>query len=131
MRTLIPVGIVLLSALTGCGLENLFSGLAHQPYDWPASTITGAAYDGVTPAQLVVLDGDGNAVAPFWLEAGGAPPSYQARLPSAGYSFLRVQARGGNTVWRALVPEVGEESTASQVDLDAANVTETLIVEAG
>ena len=78
----------------------------------------------------MVLDGDGNAVAPFWLEAGGAPPSYQVRLPSAGYSFLRVQARGGNTVWRALVPDVGEESTASQVDLDAANVTETLIVEA-
>jgi len=130
MRKLIPIGSVLLATLTGCGLENLFSGLAHQTFDRPASTIEGAAYTGVAPAQVVVLDGDGNALAPFWLEAGGAPPTYLVKLPSAKYSFLRVQSRGGNTIWRSLVPSVGEESKVGAVDLDARNITETLIVEA-
>ncbi len=130
MRKLIPIGIVLLAGLSGCGLENLFSGTAHKPYDRPASTIRGAAFAGVTPERVTVLDGAGTALQPFWLEAGGAPPSYLVKLPSAGYAFLRVQARDGNTVWRTLVPSVGEESTAEAADLNAANVTETLIVEA-
>jgi hypothetical protein len=130
MRKLLSIGIVSLAALTGCGLESLFSGVTHTPFDRPASTITGAAYAGVKASQVTVLDGGGTALKPFWLEAGGAPPSYLIRLPSATYSFLRVQARAGNTVWRSLVPSIGEESTASPADLDARNVTETLIVEA-
>jgi hypothetical protein len=130
MRKLLPIGIVLLAALTGCGLESLFSGLGHKSYDRPASTIKGAAFAGVIPQQVVVMDGEGNVVTPFWLQAGGAPPTYEVRLPSAKYSFLRVFARGGNTVWQALVPSIGEESVASPVDLDARNITEALIVEA-
>jgi hypothetical protein len=130
MRKLLPIGCVLLVTLAGCGLENVFSNAGHKAYDRPASRITGAAYDGVTPAQVAVLDGDGNALQPFWLDAGGAPPTFEIRLPSASYSFLRVQARAGNTIWRALVPSVGQESATGQINLDARGLTETLIVEA-
>jgi hypothetical protein len=130
MRKLILIGIVTLVALTGCGLETLFSGATHDPYPRPASTIQGGAWDGVTPAQVTIVDGDGNAIQPFSLVAGGSPPAYEARLPSSTYSFLRVESRGGNTIWRTLVPSVGVESTVGGADLDALNITETLIVEA-
>jgi hypothetical protein len=51
---------------------------------------------------------------------------------------MRVQARAGsvplqsagNTVWRSLVPSIAPESISGGADLDAENVTETLIVEA-
>jgi hypothetical protein len=142
MRKLNPIGFVLLVALAGCGLENFFSNSGHTPFPRPASAITGTAYDGVAAGQIQVLDGDGNALTadkgPFYLVAGGSPPTYELRLPSSTYAFLRVQARAGNpalqsagnTVWRSLVPSVGAESKVSAVDFDAANVTETLIVEA-
>jgi hypothetical protein len=129
MRKLIPVGIVLLATLGGCGLENLFSGLAHQPHERPASTITGAAtWQGAAPYQFQVVDANGVALEPFWLTASGG--AYEVRLPSSNYSMVRAQARAGQLLLRALVPFVGPESTVAAVDLDARNMTEELIVEA-
>lgn len=129
MRALRLVGIVSLGALAGCGLEALFSNVAHEPFPRPASVIRGGyAVAGAALSQLSVIDGDGNVVEPFaaTFDAG----AYELRLPSAKYAFLRVDARKANLELRALVPALGEESAVGGVDLDAANVTETLIVEA-
>lgn len=129
MRKLIPVGIVLAVSLGGCGLENLFSGLAHQPHDRPASTIKGAAaWQGAAPYQFQVVDANGKALEPFWLTASGG--AYEVRLPSSNYSMVRAQARAGQLLLRALVPYLGPESTVSSVDLDARGMAEELIVEA-
>lgn len=133
MRALKLIGFVSLAALTGCGLETLFSNAAHDAYPRPASVIQGR-YElaGASVSQLSVLDGEGNTLtdkkAPFAASlAGGA---YELRLPSARYAFLRVNARSGNLELRALVPGVGEESAVGGVDLDARGLTEALIVEA-
>lgn len=129
MRKLIPVGVVLLSALTGCGLENLFSGLPHKPFEPPASKIAGAAtWQGVGPQQFQVVDGTGKALEPFEILA--TTSSYEIRLDSSKYSMLRAQARAGHLQLRALVPFLGPESKVSGADFDARNMTETLIVEA-
>lgn len=133
MRALKLIGIVSLAAVAGCGLENLFSNVAHEPYPRPASVIRGTyTVSGAALSQLSVLDGDGNPLtgekAPF--EASFSAGAYELRLPSAPYSFLRVHARKANLELRALVPALGEESEVGAVDLDAANLTETLIVEA-
>lgn len=129
MRTQLLVGLASLAALTGCGLENLFSNSTHQAYERPATAFTGAAsWTGANGGQLTGLDGDGNPIAPFQASAGGG--TYEMRLPSARYAFVRVQARAGDMVFRNLVPEVGEETTLSGIDLDARSTTEAMIVEA-
>jgi len=133
MRKLIPVGIVMLAALSGCGLESLFGAGIHSAYDRPSSKITGSAgWQGLGAYQFVVLDGNGAALekeqGPFLLTAGGG--SYEIRLPSSTYSMHRVQARAGHLLLRALVPYVGKESTVGAVNMDARDMTETLIVEA-
>lgn len=134
MRKLLPIGFVMLAGLSGCGIENLFSGLAHQPYDRPASKITGAAtWTGAAAYQFQVLDGSGAPLVdkehePFMLTAGAG--SYEIRLPSSNYSMHRVQARAGHLQLRALIPALGAETTVRGADLDARNMTETLIVEA-
>ncbi|MBK9516611.1 MAG: hypothetical protein IPO09_04495 [Anaeromyxobacter sp.] len=46
------------------------------------------------------------------------------RLPSARYTFVRVQARAGDMVFRHVVPEIGEETTLRGIDLDARSTTE-------
>lgn len=133
MRALKLVGIVLLAAAAGCGLENLFANAAHEAYPRPASVIRGTyAVSGAALSQLSVLDGDGNALTgdqgPF--EGTFGAGAYELRLPSASYAFLRVAARRANLELRALIPALGEESAVDGVDLDAAHVTEALIVEA-
>ena len=129
MRKLIPVGIVLLATLTGCGLENLFPGLAHKPFEKPASKITGAAtWQGVGAYQFQVIDGAGTDLKPFEILA--TTSSYEIRLESSKYSMVRTQARAGHLQLRALVPYVGPESKVTGADFDARNMTETLIVEA-
>lgn len=133
MRALKIVGIASLAAFAGCGLENLFANVAHEPFPRPASVIQGRyAITGAALSQLSVLDGDGNPLsgelAPFAssFDAGG----YEFRLPSAHWAFLRVASRKANLQLRALVPAVGPESTTGGVDLDARGLTEALIVEA-
>ena len=133
MRKLIPIGFVMLAALTSCGLEGMFSSAGRTAFERPASRIVGAAtWQGAAAYQFSVLDGSGPALekeqGPFMVTAGGG--RYEIRLPSSSYSMIRVQARSGNLLLRALVPAVGKESTVTSVDLDARNMTETLIVEA-
>ncbi len=146
MRTHVLIGTIALGAAAGCGLEGFIGGVSHTPYDRPASTIRGQLpWSGAKLSQLTVVDANGNAVEPFSAKLGqdrrGAfvfheppapvdPGAYELRLPSASYAFLRVQARVGNATLRAMVPFVGEESTVGGVDLDAASMTEALIVEA-
>lgn len=126
---IVSVGIVSLAALTGCGLEGVFAGAPHTPYERPASAFRGAAgWVGASGAQLTGLDGDGNPIAPF--QAIVAAGAYEMRLPSARYTFVRVQARAGDMVFRHLVPEIGEETTLRGIDLDARSTTEAMIVEA-
>ncbi len=129
MRKLIPVGIVLLAGLSGCGLENLFSNVGHAAYEQPASRMTGAvAWSGTPPiTSFVALDGEGNELKPF--QTSSSAGRYDLRLPSASYQMIRAQGRAGALALRALVPEIGEETTLG-VDLDARATTETLIVEA-
>ncbi len=128
MRKLLPIGIVTLAALTGCGLESLFN-LGHQAYPRPASKISGtAAWQGAAPYQFQVVDGNGKALEPFSLTVSGE--SYLVQLPSSNYSMVRAQARAGHLLLRALVPFVGPESSVTGVNLDARGMTETLIVEA-
>ncbi len=129
MRNHILIGSVLLAGLTGCGLENLFSNIGRPANERPASTVRGAVpWSGAAASQFRVLDGDANAIEPFQASASGS--TYELRLPSTSYAMIRVQGGIGNAVLRALVPGIGEESTASGVDLDARQVTENLIVEA-
>ncbi len=128
MRTRTLIGIVSLAALAGCGLEGLFANVGRSAYSRPASKIDGKAPSGATSMTLVALDGSGAVVTPFQtsVSAGG----YEMRLPSATYSMIRAQGTAGNLALRAIVPSIGEEATAAGVDLDARNVTETLLVEA-
>jgi hypothetical protein len=133
MRAIKLFGIFLFVAAAGCGLENLFSNAAHEAYPRPASVIRGTyTVSGAAASQLSVLDGDGNALAgdkaPF--ETSFSAGAFELRLPSATYAFMRVSARRANLELRALVPALGEESAVGGVDLDAANLTEALIVEA-
>ncbi|MBL0275842.1 MAG: hypothetical protein IPQ24_07010 [Anaeromyxobacter sp.] len=129
MRTQFLVGIASLAALTGCGLETLFSNVGRTADERPASTVRGPlGLAGVTSATFVALDGNGAEVLPFQASAGGG--SYELRLPSSRYSMLRPQVRVGNVSLRAIVPLIGEESAAAGVGLDARSITETLIVEA-
>lgn len=116
-------------ALGGCGIENLFANAGHDQYDRPASTIRGTAtFANPGDLRVTVLDGNGDPVEPFLItsEAG----AYEARLPSSTYSMLRAQVRTGDGALRAIVPEIGEESVAPDVNIDARAVTETLIAEA-
>lgn len=129
MRAPLSIGIASLAVFAGCGLEHLFSNVTQEPHPRPASVIRGSyAVSGAALDQLSVIDGDGNAVAPF--EASFEAGAFELRLPSSGYAFLRVGARKANLELRALVPLLGEESEVGGVDLVAANLTETLIVEA-
>ncbi len=129
MRALLQAGLLALAALAGCGVENLVGSAIHKDFQRPASVIRGAApWAGATISQITVTDADGNVLAPFQqsLENG----QYELRLPSAKYAMLVVHARVGDMELRALVPSIGAESSVSGVDLDALNMTETLITEA-
>jgi hypothetical protein len=131
MRKLNPIGFVLLAALSGCGLENLFTNAGHVAYDRPASQISGVAnWQPIAPFQFSVIDGNGKAFekeqGPFQLTVGVG--TYSIKLPSSTYSMVRVQARAGNLLLRSLVPIVGPESMVS-ANLDARGMTEALIVE--
>jgi hypothetical protein len=114
--------------VAGCGLESVFVNAGHDQYARPASTITGTLPMGVTLSQLTVIDGAGKTVMPFATSATGS--SYELQLPSQTWSMLRVRADSGNVELRAIVPAIAELDTATNVDLDARNMTETLIVEA-
>ncbi len=115
-------------ALGGCGLESIFTNAGHDPYERPASAITGMAGEELDISQIAVLDPSGTALTPFLAEKTGA--AYEIRLPSSKYSMLRVRAMAGNGEMRAIVPGIGEESMVAGVDLDDRNMTETLITEA-
>lgn len=129
MTTLrLGIGLGML-ALAGCGLESWFGNVSHAPFERPASKIRGAtSWDARYPSQISVVDGDGNAVAPF--QSTFPPGVYELRLPSGKYGMLRVQARVGELSLRSLLPSLGEESSADGVNLDARAMTEVLIVEA-
>jgi hypothetical protein len=129
MRAHAIVGALAALLLAGCGLENMLANANRKTYPRPASAITGAAsWQGAKASQISVTDGDLNALVPFaiTLENG----SYQVKLPSSKYSMVLVHGRAGDTELRAIVPSVGEESQVYGADLDARNMTETLIVEA-
>ena len=129
MRAQDRVGILALAALCACGLENMIGNSGHTEFDRPASVIRGkAGWSGATASQLTVLGADGSVIAPFQAQVSGGV--YELRLPSSKYSMLRVKARVGNLELRAIVPELGTESVAQNVDLDSKNTTETLIAEA-
>lgn len=127
----IPIAICGLSLvlLAGCGLENMFSNSFHDDYDRPASKIRGkAAWAGAKISQISVTDSAGNPLTPFLSSLVNGV--YELRLPSTKYNMLVVHASAGNVMLRAIVPSIGEESVADNVDLDAVNMTETLLVEA-
>ncbi len=128
MRRELKACAISLAVLAGCGLENVFNNAGHDQYDRPASKVTGAAGMVTNVTQLSVIDGDGNAVAPFLSSLNGT--DYELRLPSSKYSMLRVRADVGNMELRSILPAIGEESAVGSVDLDARNMTETLITEA-
>jgi hypothetical protein len=126
MRALLLSGCVSLAALSGCGLENLFSNVGHKAYDRPASRISGAAPAGAT--QIWVADGAGNVLKPFRVSVEKG--RYELRLDSSRYAMLVVHVRLGDMELRALVPSLEKESSADGVNLDARGMTEMLIVEA-
>lgn len=128
MKThVLPAALLLL--VSGCGLETLFSNVGHDAYERPASTIKGSlALQGGGTVTVTALDGSGNVIAPFLVKTPAG--AYEARLPSSTYSMIRAQVRAGDGVLRGIVPAIGEESVAAGVDLDARQMTETLIAEA-
>lgn len=129
MRARILVGLVVLSAVGGCGLEGAFSNGFHTAYDKPATALTGAAaWSGASGSQLGGIDANGQALVPFAASAGGG--RYLAKFESSSYDFLRVQARAGDMLLRRIVPTIGKETTLPGMDLDARSTTEALIVEA-
>lgn len=114
--------------LAGCGIETLFVNAGHDPYERPASKVMGTAPEEIPPEQMAILDGEGLELEPFLFEKQGT--AFEMRLPSSRYAMLRMRARSGNMELRAIVPAVNEESEIAGIDLDARNMTETLIVEA-
>lgn len=124
----VVLAAVAVATFSDCGLENLFGSAWHSPYARPASAVQGKAdFPGLTPSNIVVIDGDGNVIPAFSTTVGNG--QYKTQLPSAQYQWLRVGITSGNMTLRALVPQIGEETTQT-VDLDARSMTETLIVEA-
>jgi hypothetical protein len=127
MRNLL-FATISLAALSGCGLENLFSNTGGEGHERPASAIRGqVAWAEGANASLTVLDGAGTVLAPFQQSVGNG--RYEVRLPSGRYSMVRVEGRAGDLALRAIVPFLGEESAVADVNLDARNTTEALIVE--
>lgn len=134
MRALHIIGIAsLAAAATGCGLENFLSNVGHAPYPRPASAFRGAAaWTGANGSQLGVLDAAGNPLSdpePVFSRSVSAG-TYELKLASASYTFLRVTGRAGDMTFRHIVPEIGEETTLTGVDLDDRAVTEAMLVEA-
>ncbi|MFO0583449.1 MAG: choice-of-anchor X domain-containing protein [Anaeromyxobacter sp.] len=132
-RTLPALCTVL--ALSGCGLENLFTNVAHQAYERPASRIVGTFtgndnVKGIDASKFTVLDPAGAAfTSDVLFQATAKGSAYDVRLASSKYKMVRMQLQVGNFAARAIVPSVGEETTIS-VDLSPRTMTETLIVEA-
>jgi hypothetical protein len=122
---------VSLLALAGCGLENMFSNTAHSDFERPASALTGkATWNGAESATYAAVDGDGNAIAPFYTRYDMTANAYEMRLPSSKYTWVLAQARSGNMLLTTIVPQIGEETRLTGVDFDARSMTETLIVKA-
>ncbi len=129
MRRTVAIAGVLLAA--GCGLENFFSNQWHSDYPRPTSAISGkAAWTGADKASYFAVDGDFNEVAPFLTSYDPKTSTYQMNLPSSKYTWLIAQARTGNMLLSAIVPQIGVETVLTGVDLDARSTTETLIVVA-
>jgi hypothetical protein len=123
--------IAFLVALAGCGLENMFSNAAHSDFARPASALTGkATWNGAENATYAAVDGDGNAIAPFYTQYDKSANAYEMRLPSSKYAWVLAQARTGNMLLTTIVPQIGEETRLAGVDFDARSMTETLIVKA-
>ena len=123
--------IVIVAALAcaGCGLENFFSNQQHSDWPRPASAISGAAtWNGADKATYFAVDGSFNEVAPFKTSYDAKTGTYQMNLPSSKYTWLIAQARTGNMLLSAIVPQIGQETVLRSVDLNARSTTETLIV---
>lgn len=128
MKNLKLIAPAALLALAGCGLEGYLSNALHTDYERPASAFSGTLPKSGTAEQLAAIDGDGKDLGAFQITAANG--SYDLRLPSSKYSFVRVAWKGGTGQLRALVPAVGEETRITKVNLDARGMTEALIVEA-
>lgn len=128
MRARTLIGLVAVAVLSGCGLESVIGSAIQDTSERPASRIVGAvAWPEAPNATVGALDPEGAALEPFQIAL--PPGRYEVRLPSSSYGMIRVQGRAGNLQLRALVPQVGEESTATE-DLDARAMTEVLLLEA-
>ncbi len=129
MRKPLVIGIGLLAALGGCGLEGFLGNVGRKGSERPASVIRGqATWPGALASQLLVTDGDYGELEVF--QSSLSVGAYEVRLPSSKYSMALMQARPGDMNLRTIVPFVGEESAVDGVDLDARSMTETLVVEA-
>ena len=114
--------------MSSCGLELVARNFSHQPHERPASKLRGTV--ALPEATVAVLDADGKELVPFQMSYdGGMNSEYEIRLASAKYSNLVLRAASGNAEIRALIPDLGEEST-TELNLDDRMATETLIAEA-
>jgi hypothetical protein len=104
----------------------LVGNLGRDPHVRPASVLRGALI--FDAPEVWVEDADGQLLEPF--ASTITATDYELRLPSAAYQLLVVHARKGNMRVRAVVPALEPESVVEDVDLDAAAVTETMIMEA-
>jgi hypothetical protein len=134
-RKTLGLAIIATVSISACGLENLFGTLGRAENARPASTIQGFfPWAGPKTTQIFVTDGGGTTVVPFDTFTGQdltlVPAPYQLKLPSSQYSMIQVHARLGDLESRSIVPSVGVESAVSGADLDARNLSESIIVEA-
>ena len=139
--------------LASCGLEIFSGNQPHADYPQPASALTGkATWAGADAAYYFAVDGSYNQINPLTTTRCSSNPSvepqanwpescfqtsydakaqtYQMNLPSSKYTWLIAQARGGNMLLSNIVPQIGQETVLTGVDLDARSTTETLIVTA-
>jgi len=124
MRTS-PAIAVLVLALSGCGIESIFTNAGHAANERPASKLTGKL--AFATGTVTITDAEGKVLEPFQSSMDGG--TYEVRLPSAKYSNLVAIHTVGTSVMRALVPSVGEESAVA-IDIDARSTTEAIISEA-
>lgn len=128
-RKTLGLAIIATGSIAACGLENLFGTLGQGEHARPASTVQGFfPGQGLKTSDFSLSDGGGTTVVPF--DTTRSTDTFNVRFPSSKYSMVTFHARAGEMERRAIVPTLLEESTASGVDLNTRNMTESLIVEA-
>lgn len=123
MRSALVIGCLL--SIGGCGLEGIFRGAVDTEHVLPVSVLKGSTTN--QPGTIEIFQPGGDKLEPVDGDISGG--SFEFKLPSMGYTNLRIVATQGEKRLEALVPTVAALETVS-VTIDEKSTTQTLVVDA-